>query len=353
MASFQAVVSMAAAIIIIIIAMDACIGQSLPSFSAIIIFGDSTVDTGNNNYIPTAFKGNHPPYGQRFPGKIPTGRFSDGMLVPDLLASALGIKDSVPPFLQPYLPKEELLTGVSFASAGSGLDELTTIASRVIPMSQQVTMFQKYIEMVKGIAGEEEAERIINHAFVVISAAPNDFIFNYYDIPTRRQQFSIGGYQDFLQLKLRRFIEGIYKLGCRTILVTGLPPMGCLPIQMTARSLLLRTCLEEENLDAQIYNAKLVRLLPRIQESLPGSTILYSDAYNPMMELINNPQRHGFVETGQGCCGTGLLEAGPLCIMRRPTCTNSSEYLFWDSIHPSEATYRYITESLLKGLWHS
>ncbi|CAH9073338.1 unnamed protein product, partial [Cuscuta europaea] len=184
-----------------------CIGQSTPKFSAIIIFGDSTVDTGNNNYILTTFKGNHPPYGQQYPGKVPTGRFSDGKLVPDLLASAMGIKDSVPPFLQPYLSEEELLTGVSFASAGSGLDELTTIASRVIPMSQQLTMFQDYIKMLKRIAGEEEAERIINNAFVLISAGPNDFIFNYYDIPTRRQQFSISGYQDFLQLKLRKFVE--------------------------------------------------------------------------------------------------------------------------------------------------
>lgn len=77
------------------------------------------------------------------------------------------------------------------------------------------------------------------------------------------------------------------------MLVSGLPPIGCLPIQMTAHSPLVRECLEEENTDAQVYNAKLVTLLPEIQGALPGSTILYSDAYTPMMNFINDPQRYG------------------------------------------------------------
>lgn len=186
---------------------NSCFGQSLQNFPAIIIFGDSSVDTGNNNYILTTFKCDHPPYGQSFPGHIPTGRFSDGKLVPDFMASVLGLKDSVPPFLQPYLSEYELLTGVNFASGGSGFDELTTVASRVIPMSIQLDLFWKYIERLNIIAGEEEAQRIINQALVIISAGTNDFIFNYYDIPTRRQQFSISDYQDFLLYKLQNFIE--------------------------------------------------------------------------------------------------------------------------------------------------
>lgn len=37
----------------------------------------------------------------------------------------LGIKDSMPPYLDPNLKIEDLLTGVCFASAGSGYDPLT------------------------------------------------------------------------------------------------------------------------------------------------------------------------------------------------------------------------------------
>lgn len=40
-------------------------------------------------------------------------------------ASYVGIKEYVPPYLDPTLSMEELMTGVSFASAGSGFDPLT------------------------------------------------------------------------------------------------------------------------------------------------------------------------------------------------------------------------------------
>lgn len=55
------------------------------SISAIFVFGDSTVDSGNNNYIKTISKSNFPPYGKDFPDHIPTGRFTNGKLVTDFL----------------------------------------------------------------------------------------------------------------------------------------------------------------------------------------------------------------------------------------------------------------------------
>lgn len=177
-------------------------GESMPKFPAILIFGDSTLDTGNNNYILTPFQGNHLPYGIDFPGHIPTGRFSNGKLVPDILASMLGIKETVPPFLQPNISDAELITGVSFASAGSGYDELTTAISHVIPMSKQVELFKDYMQRLKRFVGEEEARRIAASALVIVSAGPNDFIFNYYDIPTRGLEFDITQYQSFLLNKL-------------------------------------------------------------------------------------------------------------------------------------------------------
>lgn len=58
----------------------------------------------------------------------------------------------------------------------------------------------------------------------------------------------------------------------------------------------------------------------------------------------------GFRETVKGCCGTGLLEAGPICTPLTPLCQNSSEYLFFDSIHPSEKAYYYVTECIKKQI---
>lgn len=55
------------------------------SVSTVLIFGDSTVDSGNNNYINTPFRSNFPPYGSDFDNRSPTGRFTDGRLVTDYI----------------------------------------------------------------------------------------------------------------------------------------------------------------------------------------------------------------------------------------------------------------------------
>ena len=53
---------------------------------ALFVFGDSLYDPGNNNYINTTFKANFPPYGSSY-FRFPTGRFSDGRLIPDFISN--------------------------------------------------------------------------------------------------------------------------------------------------------------------------------------------------------------------------------------------------------------------------
>lgn len=175
-------------------------------FTAIYIFGDSLLDTGTNNYITTVLKANHPPYGISFPGGIATGRFSDGKLMSDLMAAALGIKETVPPFLDPKLRSEDIRTGVCFASAGSGLDDMTTVLSRVIPVMAQPNYMKEYIERLKGLVGEQEANRILRGGLVLLTAGSNDMTISYYNTPKRRI-FSVDGYQNYLQRRLKQFIQ--------------------------------------------------------------------------------------------------------------------------------------------------
>jgi len=58
---------------------------------AVIAFGDSIVDTGNNNGLPTIAKCNFPPYGKDFQGHIPTGRFGNGKVPSDLIGISLSL----------------------------------------------------------------------------------------------------------------------------------------------------------------------------------------------------------------------------------------------------------------------
>lgn len=53
---------------------------------AFFVFGDSLVDSGNNNYLATTARADSPPYGIDYPTRRPTGRFSNGLNIPDLIS---------------------------------------------------------------------------------------------------------------------------------------------------------------------------------------------------------------------------------------------------------------------------
>ncbi|MER8252702.1 hypothetical protein ABS207_20180, partial [Acinetobacter baumannii] len=62
------------------------------------MFGDSSVDAGNNNWIPTIARSNFEPYGRDFKGGKPTGRFSNGRIATDFISEALGLKPIIPAY---------------------------------------------------------------------------------------------------------------------------------------------------------------------------------------------------------------------------------------------------------------
>lgn len=53
---------------------------------ALYVFGDSLLDSGNNNYLQTIIKANYSPYGEDFVNKS-TGRFSNGKTVADFIGT--------------------------------------------------------------------------------------------------------------------------------------------------------------------------------------------------------------------------------------------------------------------------
>ncbi|KAJ3684011.1 hypothetical protein LUZ61_013175 [Rhynchospora tenuis] len=59
-----------------------------PKVPAIYVFGDSTADVGNNNYLPGSIpKANFPHNGIDYPHSRPTGRFSNGYLGIDFIGT--------------------------------------------------------------------------------------------------------------------------------------------------------------------------------------------------------------------------------------------------------------------------
>ncbi|KAE8057282.1 hypothetical protein FH972_013986 [Carpinus fangiana] len=322
------------------------VNETIP---AVLMFGDSIVDTGNNNNIKSIVKCNFPPYGREFKGGISTGRFSNGKVPSDFLVEELGIKEFLPAYRDPTLQPKDLLTGVSFASGGTGYDPLTSELVSVIPLSEQIQDFKKYIGKLKGMVGEERTNFILAKCLTFLVASSNDIANTYFLTGIRRLHYDVPSYTDFLVKAASSFAKELYGLGVRRIGIFSAPPLGCLPALKTVNGDSEKGCVDDPNEAAKLFNAKLSAELDDLNNNLPHAKVVYIDVYDPLLDIIQNPKKHGLEIVNKGCCGTGTIEVSVLCNQLDPhTCADDSKYVFFDSYHPTEATYKILVNQLKK-----
>ncbi|XP_026451716.1 GDSL esterase/lipase At2g04570-like [Papaver somniferum] len=282
--------------------------------SAVIAFGDSTIDAGNNKLNLAIFKCNFKPYGQNFKGGKPTGRWSNGRVFADFISDALGIKSSIPAYLDTNSGIEDFATGVTFGSGGAGYDNLTSTLVGAIPLWKQLEFFKEYKEKLTNFQGEEKAAKIIREALYIVSIGTNDFMFNYLTVPIRPLQFNIVNFEILLAENDGKFIKDLYNLGARKIALGGTIPMGCLPFA--------------RNLNIQL---------------------VYADGYTPLAQMVQTPSKYGFEEVKVGCCGTGKFEIDQLCTLAMALlCKDPTKYMYWDAIHLTDTANGLLADSLLK-----
>ncbi|CAN6991391.1 unnamed protein product [Brassica rapa subsp. trilocularis] len=312
---------------------------------ALIVFGDSIMDTGNNNDIPTLLKSNFPPYGKEFPGGIPTGRFSDGKVPSDIIANTLGIAKTIPPYLGSKLKPNDLLKGVIFASGGSGYDPLTSKLLSIIPMSDQLQYFQEYLSKIKQHFGEEKVKFILEKSVFLVVASSNDLGETYW---ARSLEYSRNAYAEYLAYLASEFIKKLSGLGAKKIGVFSAVPVGCVPAQRTLFGGFKRECYETLNKMAIHFNSKLSSSMDALQKQLP-SKLVYIDIYETLHDIMKNSSKYGFKVADKGCCGTGRIALAVLCNKLTPfTCSDPSTHVFFDSYHPTEKAYQIITDKLMK-----
>ncbi|KAH7533706.1 GDSL esterase/lipase At2g42990 [Ziziphus jujuba] len=328
----------------------AILAKTKAKIPAVIVFGDSSVDSGNNNFIPTIARSNFEPYGRDFLGGRPTGRFSNGRIPPDFISEGFGLKPTIPAYLDPTYKISDFASGVCFASAGTGYDNATSDVLGVIPLWKEVEYYKEYQKKLKAYIGHEKANKIISEALYLISIGTNDFLENYYTLPERQSQFTVTEYEDFLIGLAGNFVKDLYDLGARKMSLTGVPPMGCLPLERTTNILEEHACMEQYNNVALEFNGKLKSLVAKLNRELQGLQVVFADAYDLLLQIITKPSSFGFEEVRIGCCGTGRFEMGFLgCLKDNPfTCPDANRYVFWDSFHPSEKTNYIISDHLLK-----
>ncbi|RXH82522.1 hypothetical protein DVH24_036863 [Malus domestica] len=175
---------------------------------AFFVFGDSLVDNGNNNYLATTARADSPPYGIDYPTGRPTGRFSNGMNIPDFISQQLGAEPTLP-YLSPELTGQKLLVGANFASAGIGILNDTGIQFiNIIRMTRQFDYFQQYQQRLSSLIGPQRTKQLVNQALVLLTVGGNDFVNNYYLVPfsARSRQFALPDYVKYLISELRKLL---------------------------------------------------------------------------------------------------------------------------------------------------
>ncbi|KAH6780920.1 GDSL-like Lipase/Acylhydrolase superfamily protein [Perilla frutescens var. hirtella] len=278
------------------------LGGAAASVPAVIVFGDSSVDAGNNNQLSTVLKSNFRPYGRDFYGGRPTGRFSNGRIPPDFISEAFGLRPFVPAYLDPQYNISDFAGGVCFASAGTGYDNATSNVLNVIPLWKEIEYYKEYQNKLKAYAGEAKANSIVNEALYLVSLGTNDFLENYYTLPDTRSKYTVDQFQDFLVGLVEKFVKEIYDLGARKISLTGLPPMGCLPLERSTNYVNGNGngCMEGYNLVALHFNGKLNGLVKKMNMEMPGIRVVFSNPYGIFMQMIKKPSQFAFAKNLKG-----------------------------------------------------
>nr|DAD36935.1 TPA_asm: hypothetical protein HUJ06_007576 [Nelumbo nucifera] len=258
---------------------------------AFFVFGDSLVDNGNNNYLATTARADSYPYGIDYPTHRPTGRFSNGLNIPDIISEAMG-EESTLPYLSPELRGKKLLVGANFASAGVGVLNDTGIQFvSIIRINQQLQYFQQYQRRVSKMIGEEQTQQLVNQALVLITLGGNDFVNNYYLVPfsARSRQYSLPDYVRFVISEYKKVLARLYELGARRVLVTGTGPMGCVPAELAMRSV-NGECVVELQRAADLFNPQLTEIIKQLNSEIGSDNFIAANTNRMHMDFISNPQ---------------------------------------------------------------
>ncbi|KAJ7545474.1 hypothetical protein O6H91_09G121800 [Diphasiastrum complanatum] len=317
---------------------------SVPAF---FIFGDSTVDSGNNNYLITLARANLPPYGRDFDTHRPTGRFSNGRLTVDYIASFLGL-----PLVPAYLTQQNASTmqhGVNFASGGAGI-LLSSGADlgQHIPFVEQIKDMLDTIDEFVLLLGEETAKTLVSRSIAYISIGSNDYIHYYLrNVSGVQHKFAPDDFSQILVSRLSEQITALYNGGVRKMVVVGVGPLGCAPhyLFQEAASAAGR-CVDDLNIMVNDYNSAVNVAVEDLNRRLPGMNIIFCDIYAVLQRIIESPRTYGFETVSDACCGSQVYGGWMMCIFPEMACKNASTYLWWDEFHPTEMTNYVLANSM-------
>ncbi|XP_020410921.1 GDSL esterase/lipase At4g16230 [Prunus persica] len=316
---------------------------------AVFTFGDSLVDVGNNNNLRTIAKANFYPHGMDF-GNNPTGRFSNGRTVVDIIQQEMGLKNFTPPYLAATAAGDNLLQGVNYVSSGSGISNFTGfLFGDRINFDTQISNHGKTAQAIMSRIGIPAAQKLLRKAIYVVVIGSNDIMFKEFEPMAMSEEACM----DFLISRLKSALtkiplQTLYNLDARKIMVSNVALVGCTPFEKDIHPVEKGSCARMLNKMAQIYNKKLKGMLAELNKELQGAKFVYADIYQILQDLTQNYASYEFEVATSACCvfaGSrgGLVPCNPLS----KVCPNRSKYVFWDPFHLTDAACVVATRHIM------
>ncbi|KAF8681982.1 hypothetical protein HU200_045438 [Digitaria exilis] len=190
------------------------------------------------------------------------------------------------------------------------------------------------------LLGQAQASTHLANSIFAVAVGGNDII----DRVLLAGPFNVSSGQQFvdsLAQSLKRHLQ---------VFFVGTPPLGCCPI-LRRRSLNGEDmgCHVEANSLSTMYNAAVASLLRDVSAQHPDFQYSFFDTSTALLPYIHEPQTNGFAEAKAACCGLGDGNAMFGCTPVSSLCANRTGYVFWDLVHPTEATARKLTRVAFDG----
>ncbi|CAN1294143.1 GDSL esterase/lipase 7 [Linum perenne] len=303
---------------------------------ALFIFGDSTLDAGNNNFLPTKAKANFFPYGVDHPLGT-TGRFTNGRTIADFFAEWLGLEYQPPVLSIKKNGVNHTLEGLNYASGSSGiLDSTGSADGENLPLRKQIELFRKNVE-------DDDERKRLSMSIFLFSIASNDYFLH------PNKTYLLQNFETFTNNLLRKLvneIKNIYVIGGRKFVISQLYPFGC-TLKMTKYEKTTspnQECVYMGEDLANVFNSNLAIKLNELSATLKGSTFITIKVFDLVSNLLANPTQYGIKDIKHPCAVTDSSTKELISL-----CKDRNSYALFDQVHPTEAIYRNIASRCLNG----
>ncbi|WCJ24977.1 GDSL lipase [Euphorbia peplus] len=277
-------------------------------------------------------------------------RFSDGRIIPDLIAEYLKLPGYIPPYLQPG--NCNYTNGVDFASGGAGA-LIETHKGTTISLKSQIGYFKKVRMQLRQRLGAKTADKLLSQAIFLISIGINDY---WHQLDTNSSCFNElvckKDYVNMVASNVSTVLQEIYKNGGRKFAVSNVAPMGCMP---GAGAVNYGECSNQLSSVVKMHEIQLELLLKSLQVELQHFQYLYFNLNGSLTQRIHYPSSYGFKEVKIACCGVGAYRGLGHCgekekggIRKYGLCKDPNKYLFFDG-HPTQKANKQLARFLWSG----